>query len=164
MQTFALKKNFAPLVLAVSVLLIALVTTLLAPDPDAWIAWLICSLLAGLLIFGYLCSGVHLDAKGVNIRADIYWKTVPYTDVISAKIINLKLEPALHTKWRKLGTSLPRYHVGHFQLSNTENGFLFVTDDQNVVHLRTKSDENILLCFTENQKFLKALEVACANA
>jgi hypothetical protein len=164
MQTFALKKNFAPLVLAVSVLLVALVTTLLAPDPDTWIVWLICSLLAALLIFGYLCSGVQLNAKGVTIRADIYWKTVPYTDIVSTKIINLKLEPTLHAKWRILGTSLPRYHVGHFQLSNAENGFLFVTDDQNVVHLRTKVGENILLCFTDNHYFLKAFEVIRANA
>jgi hypothetical protein len=164
MQTFRLRKNFAPLILATAVILLPFVVTLAAPDPEIWLAWVICGSLAALLVFGYLCSGVSLDSKSMRIRADIYWKTFFYTDIINANVIDLKLEPALHAQWRTFGTSLPRYHVGDFQLSNAEKGFLFVTDDQNVIHLQTKDNIHILLCFADNQKFLDALEVARANA
>jgi hypothetical protein len=164
MQTFALRKNFAPLFLTTAVLLLPFVVTVAASNTDIWMMWLMCGSLAALQVFGYLCSGVRLDSRNIRIRADIYWKTIAYTDIVSTKIINLKLEPALHTQWHTFGTCLPRYFVGHFQLSNAEKGFLFVTDDQNVVHLRTKNNDNILLCFADNQSFFNALEVTRANA
>lgn len=164
MKTFTFKKNFAPLWLAASLLALVSILSLTAPNPNAWFAWLIIIPMLLALVYGYFYSQAKIDSSHLKIRADLYWHTVKLEDITQVKEINLKLEPTLHAGFRSWGTSLPTYNTGNFTLANNQKGFLFVSNDQHVVHIQTKENTHILLSLENPEAFVAALKEAHANS
>ena len=162
MKTFALKKNFTPLWLVAFVLLLPTVISFTSSDPDLWIAWTICGGLAILLVTGIFISRVQINSSHLIIQADIYREKIKLEDIQSIRLINLKLEPNLQVAFRTFGTHLPTYTTGWFELSNSQEAFVYLTDETKVVHLTTK-DYQLLLSFENPEGLIEALQLEAAK-
>ncbi len=164
MNTFTFKKNFAPLWLAAFLLALVTVLSLTAPNSSMWLAWLIIGAIVTALVYGFLTSHAKITSSHLRIQADVYRHTVKLEDIVQIREINLKLEPTLHAGFRAWGTSLPTYNTGNFTLNNNQQGFLFVSSDERVIHIQTKNDLNILLSLEKPEEFIAALKEAHANS
>jgi hypothetical protein len=163
MKTFTFKKNFAPLWLAVFVLALVTTLSLTQPNSEMWIAWSVVGLIALATLYGFFASHAKIDSSQLYIQADLYSYKIKLEDITQIKEINLKLEPSLHAGFRSWGTSLPTYNTGNFTLANQQKGYLFVSDDQHVIHIQTKENTHILLSLENPEAFIAALKEAHAN-
>jgi hypothetical protein len=163
MKTFTFKKNFAPLWLAAFVLVLVMTLSLTQPNSEMWIAWIIVGLIALAALYGFFASHAKIDSSHLRIQADLYSYKIKLEDITQIKEINLKLEPSLHAGFRSWGTSLLTYNTGNFTLANQQKGFLFVSDDQHVIHIQTKEGTHILLSLEQPETFIAALKEAHAN-
>ena len=165
MKTFTFKKNSVPLWFTIVILgFLGFMATLppkASTDPIvAYGILLLLGLLFAIFYFRSQTSKIVLSGTELQIFGDLTnFKTkLENLELQNAKIINLKLEKNLHAILRTWGVGLPKYVTGWFQLSNSQTGFLFVTDDTKVVHIPTKDQQNLLLSLENPEEFMTALK------
>ncbi len=170
MKTFSLKKSLVPLWFTIAILsffgLLAFFPEKANTTPVVTYSILLSlGLLFILFYFRSQNSKIVLSGTELQIFGDLTnFKTkLENLELQNAKIINLKLEHSLHATLRTWGVGLPKYATGWFLLKNQQTGFLFVTDDTEVVHIPTKDHQNLLLSLENPESFVAALKEASAN-
>lgn len=71
--------------------------------------------------------------------------------------VDFAAEPELAPRWRRVGTGLPGYQSGWFQLRNGEKALLYLTDRSKAVYIPTSQGYSLLLSPANPEAFLAAL-------
>ena len=74
-----------------------------------------------------------------------------------ARIVNLAAEPTLRPTLRTLGTGLPGYASGWFNLANGQTALLYLTNRRHAVYIPTGLGYALLLSPRDPEAFLAAL-------
>jgi hypothetical protein len=106
----------------------------------------------------------ELSTAGLRLVGDVYGRFIPAAQLraADARRVDLEREPALAPRRRKLGTGLPGYQAGWFELENGEKALLYLTDRQRAVYVPTSNGYGVLLSPSEPDAFLEALRGAVA--
>jgi hypothetical protein len=88
---------------------------------------------------------------GLVLHGDLYGRTIPRAAIVESgvRVVDLAREPALRPIRRTLGTAIPGYRSGWFQLANGEKALLYVTDERRVVYVPTTAGYSLLLSPTD---------------
>ncbi len=96
---------------------------------------------------------------GIQIRGDIYGRTIPRNELLiaGARTLDLKRDSEYGFSLRTNGIGLPGYQSGWFRLNNGEKALAFVTDPSRVAYVPTTAGYSLLVSVPEPQKFVDAL-------
>ncbi len=135
--------------------------------PGLWIGVTILGLVTLLIVYSWIGARravIELGADSFRIRGDLYRKRVRLAEITQMRCVDLQAEPRLKPKWKLCGTSLPGHQSGWFTLCNGERGYLFLTGTPDVVALKLRSGQLVLLNLTEPELFLAALRESGVGA
>ena len=71
--------------------------------------------------------------------------------------VDFARSPELEPKRRTMGTGLPGYQAGWFQLANGETVLLYLTNRAKAVYVRTTNDYGLILSPDDPEGFMAAL-------
>jgi hypothetical protein len=103
----------------------------------------------------------HFDISpaGLRLRGDWYGRMIPAEQIRgqAARRVDFTAEPDLAPQRRTMGTGLPGYQAGWFQLRNGERALLYLTDRHRAVYLPTTAGYSLLLSPADPDAFLSAV-------
>jgi len=110
-------------------------------------------------IAGARGSTFALSPAGLTIRGDLWGRTLPAAHLrgASARVVDLRNEPALAPRSRTAGTAIPGYRSGWFRLASGEKALLYLTATDRVVHVPTTEGFSLLLSVAEPERFVEQL-------
>ena len=110
-------------------------------------------------IAGARGSTFALSPAGLRIRGDLWGRTLPAAHLrgASARVVDLRSEPALAPRSRTAGTAIPGYRSGWFRLANGEKALLYLTTSEGVVYCPTSAGYSLLLSVRDPERFLAHL-------
>jgi hypothetical protein len=127
-------------------------------------AVIICLLMVPLVLLGWLAwSTQHarftLSPEGLRLQGDLWGRHIPLhaLKLDEAVVTDLRQDVAHQPKRRTMGSALPGYSAGWFELRNGSKGLLYVTDRSRVVRLPTSEGYTLLLSVPEPQRLIDAL-------
>lgn len=127
-------------------------------------AAVICVLILPLLLLAWLAwSTQHaqftVSPEGLRLQGDLWGRHIPLRalKLDEAVVTDLRQDVAHQPKRRTMGSALPGYSAGWFELRNGSKGLLYVTDRSRVVRLPTSEGYTLLLSVPEPQRLLDAL-------
>ena len=131
-------------------------------------------LMAGVMLIVLLIVGVALltvvrglrgarfevSAEGLRLRGDFYGRLIPAAELVPERAarVDLQATPGLTPKRRTLGTGLPGYQAGWFDLQNGEKALLYLTDRTRAVYVPTTAGYGVLLSPADPDRFIAALQ------
>jgi hypothetical protein len=127
-------------------------------------AAVICVLIVPLVLLAWLAwSTQHarftVSPEGLRLQGDLWGRHIPLRDLKldEAVVTDLRQDVAHQPKRRTMGSALPGYSAGWFELRDGSKGLLYVTDRSRVVRLPTSEGYTLLLSVPEPQRLLDAL-------
>lgn len=127
-------------------------------------AAVICVLIVPLVLLAWLAwSTQHarftVSPEGLRLQGDLWGRHIPLRalKLDEAVVTDLRQDVAHQPKRRTMGSALPGYSAGWFELRNGSKGLLYVTDRSRVVRLPTSEGYTLLLSVPEPQRLLDAL-------
>jgi hypothetical protein len=117
----------------------------------------------GLSIRGSRSATFEVSSTGLNLRGDLYGRTLPAARIRggAARVLDLDRDRSLRPRSRMMGTAIPGYRSGWYRLANGEKALLYVTDPRQVVYVPTRAGYSLLLSVDRPQDFVERLrEVA----
>jgi len=107
-------------------------------------------------------SRVDIAAAGIRLVGDLWGRRIPFEKlhVDQARRINLHQEQDYALRSRTMGTGLPGYAAGWFRLRNGEKALVYVTRQDDVVHIPTTEGYSLLLSVDAPERFLARLRDA----
>ena len=108
---------------------------------------------------GARASRFEVTAYGLQIRGDLYGRTIPIRELRleSARRVDFSAEPHLLPGFRRMGTGMPGYQAGWFRLRSGEKALLYLTDRSKAVYIPTTNDYSLLLSPGDPDGFLETL-------
>jgi hypothetical protein len=115
--------------------------------------------LGTVLLFGGRIVTFEVSDRGVQVRGDIYGRSIPRgaLRVGEARALDLGADPGEAPVARTNGTGLPNYQSGWFRLANGSSALLFVTDWSRAVLVPTNEGYDLVVSPADPQSFLDAL-------
>ena len=133
-------------------------------------AAIICVLMVPLLLLAWLAwSTQHarftVSPQGLRLQGDLWGRQIPLSvlKLDEAVVTNLHQDVAHQPKRRTMGSALPGYSAGWFELRNGSKGLLYVTDRSRVARLPTSEGYTALLSVPEPQQLIDALRAQQAR-
>lgn len=107
-------------------------------------------------------SRFEITADGLQLAGDWYGRLVPKAQlrVELARRVDFTREGALRPRRRRVGTALPGYQAGWFQLESGEKALLYLTDRTRAVYVPTTAGYSLLLSPADPDAFLARLRSA----
>jgi hypothetical protein len=114
------------------------------------------------VVFGLRGAHFEVSAEGLRLRGDFYGRLIPAAELVPERAarVDLQATPGLAPKRRTLGTGLPGYQAGWFDLQNGEKALLYLTDRTRAVYVPTTSGYGVLLSPADPDGFVAALQAA----
>lgn len=103
--------------------------------------------LLGATVVGSRFSRFEVSDAALRLRGDLYGRSIPL-DRIEAdrvRVVDLRMEPSLRPKSKRVGTALPGYAAGWFRLDNGEKSLVYLTDRNRTVYIPTRDGYSVLL-------------------
>ncbi len=113
----------------------------------------------GLLAWSVRHSSVTVRPDAIRLFGDLWGRSVPKTalDLERARVVDLGAEPALMPSSRTMGTGMPGYAAGWFNLANGEKALVYLTARDRVAYVPTREGYALLLSVDRPEAFLAAL-------
>ena len=123
------------------------------------VAFVVVAVLVTKSIGGARSSTFTLSPAGLQIRGDLWGRTVPAAHLrgAAARAVDLRSEPGLSPRRRTAGTGFPGYRSGWWRLANGEKALVYVTATDRVVHVPTTEGFALLLSVVEPDRFVEHL-------
>lgn len=125
---------------------------------------LIVFMLALALLFAWIAwstrnSRAEVTPEGLALVGDLWGRTIPRErfDLDAARVLDLRAEPELQPRSRRMGSAIGGYASGWFRLRNGEKALLYLTDRRNVAYLPTHDGYSVLLSSHEPERLIAAL-------
>ena len=130
-----------------------------------WLAVLVLAVLAAVAAImvktalGATRSTFEVSSAGLRIRGDLYGRLIPAAVLRgeSARVVDLRTEPALMPSSRRVGTAVPGYRSGWFRLRNGEKALLYLTDPNRSVYIPTNAGYSVLVTPQNPEQFVSRL-------
>ena len=108
---------------------------------------------------GAVTSRFELSEAGLRLRGDLYGRMIPATALRggATRIVDLASTRELRPRWKTIGTALPSYRAGWFQLRNGEKALLYLTDSRHAVYVPTTQGYSLLLSPQQPERFVERL-------
>lgn len=118
------------------------------------------SALVAYLILSSRNARFLLTENGLQIKGDLYGRTLAYQDLnlAEAKIVNLQQQSDLRPKSKTFGSNLGVFKVGWFRLQNHEKALLYITQVQDIVYIPTLKGYSLMLSPQHPELFLERLQ------
>lgn len=112
------------------------------------------------MTFSIKTARFKLSSAGIEVKGDMYSRSVPMSKLEreKARIIKLEKGSQLYPKWKTNGIALPGYLSGWFKLNNGHKALLFVSDKTQVVYVPTRDGYDLMVSPVDAEKFLKELK------
>lgn len=104
-------------------------------------------------------DGVRVEGDPFFSR-DLAWREL---DVEGAGIVSLAGDSAYRLKWRTLGTGLPGYGAGWFELGSGEKALAFVTRGERAVRVPTRAGWSLLVTVEHPERLLERLRSSAGS-
>jgi hypothetical protein len=132
--------------------------------PAALVVLVVLAVLA-ISVLGSRSARFEVSAGALRLRGDLYGRAIPVQSLrlADARRVDLGAEVGLVPRRRTMGTGLPGYQAGWFQLANGERALLYLTDRSKAVYLPTMLGYSVLLSPDEPEAFLSALRRSPAD-
>jgi len=103
--------------------------------------------LLGATAVGSRFSRFEITESALRLRGDMYGRTIPFDRIEGdrVRVVDLRLEPSLRPRSKRVGTALPGYSAGWFRLDNGEKALLYLTDRARTVYVPTRDGFSVLL-------------------
>ena len=143
-------------------------TFAMAPADLRWL-WLVAivpaiAIIVAIVVLGKAITGARnarfeLSAEGLRLEGDFYGRLIPVAQLRAdeARRVDLADEPGLVPRRRTLGTGMPNYQAGWFQLRNGEKALLYLTDRRRAVYVPTTDGYSVLLSPSDPDGFVAAV-------
>jgi hypothetical protein len=103
--------------------------------------------IVGATLVGSRMSRFEVSDQSLRVRGDLYGRTIPIETIVvdRARAVDLRTEPSLRPRSRRMGTALPGYAAGWFRLDNGEKALLYLTDRTRVAYIPVRDGYSLLL-------------------
>lgn len=135
-----------------------------APKALYFIAFVCSVLLVVVAVLGFLAwsvrhSQVTVRPDSIRLVGDLWGRSISkhVLQLDRARIVDLRSEPALKPRSRRMGTGMPGYAAGWFGLANGEKALVYLTAWDHVVYVPTTEGYSLLLSVERPDDFLSAL-------
>lgn len=126
------------------------------------LALLLLVVAAAVIMLGFRTPEIVADEQTIRISNSLYGRTIDIADLQldRARLIDLATSPELSPKWRTNGIGLPGRQSGWFRLRNGEKALLFLTRQNRILYIPSKSDYVLMLSPENAESFLPRADVA----
>lgn len=119
----------------------------------------VASVLVTKSIAGAKSSTFTLSPAGLQIRGDLWGRTVPAAHLRggAARVVDLRSEPGLAPRRRTAGTAFPGYRSGWWRLASGEKALLYLTAVDRAAYVPTTEGFSLLLSVSDPNRFVEQL-------
>lgn len=117
------------------------------------------SAMMGFIAWSVRHSEVTVRGDSIRLFGDLWGRSIPrhQLDLDHARIVDLREEPGLSPRSRRMGTGMPGYASGWFRLANGEKALVYLTAWERVAYVPTREGYSLLLSVERPEQFLSAL-------
>lgn len=115
-------------------------------------------------LFGWIAySAKHarfeVSADGLRLVGDLWGRRIPAAALVTAeaRAVDLRREPGLRPRSRRLGTGLPGFAAGWFRLADGRKALIYLTDGTRVAYVPTRENYVVLLSVEDPERFVRIL-------
>lgn len=111
-------------------------------------------------IRGARSSTFEISSAGLQIRGDLYGRLVPKAAIRAdeARLVDLRTDPSVAPRRRRVGTALPGYSAGWFRLANGEKALVYLTDRTRALYVPTTEGYSLLLSPQRPERLLERIQ------
>jgi PH (Pleckstrin Homology) domain-containing protein len=101
----------------------------------------------------------EVSASGLRLRGDLYGRTISPAslELDQARPVDLTTDRDLQPIRRSVGTAMPGYRSGWFNLRNGQRALLYVTDPSRVAYVPTRDRYVVLLSVADPSALIASL-------
>ena len=113
-----------------------------------------------LVAFASRTARFELSGEGLRLRGDLWGRTIPASSLRldDARRVDFDTSPDLKPLRRTMGTGLPGYQSGWFNLQNGQKALLYLTDRSKAIYIPTNDGYSLLLSPDDPDGFMAALQ------
>lgn len=111
------------------------------------------------IAFSSKFSRFEVSPDGLRLVGDLWGRRIPATALMTAeaRAVDLRIEPGLTPRSRRMGTAVPGFASGWFRLADGRRALIYLTDRTRVAYVPTRQEYVVLLSVEDPARFVRVL-------